>query len=229
MFDYAIIDNMMVDASDEMLSQILDQYHSLVKHIANTACYSSASIDINDLYQVGDMAVLRAVKAYDPSSGKSIKSFVANSIRNAIFNEAAKFLGVFTVDIRTTNQASHACKMHENGKTDDEIADTLTKRHGRTFDVDHVKALRISYSRRQYSTIENSQVIDNSIETDYAIQDIFASIVKDDVDKQILEQRLLGSASIEDVAKTLDMSKKSVYERESLLKHRIKRAIEERA
>lgn len=219
---------MMVDVPDDAVAQILDQYHPLVRYIAKRACHSSSALDINDLYQVGDMAVLRAVKAYDPSSGRSIKSFVANSIRNAIFNEAARFLGVLTVDFRTTNQASFAAKMHEKGKSDQEIARALTDKYGRNFDVDHARDLRITYSRRQYTQVQEDITIDG-IENDVSIKDLLDSVVKDNEDRVILDRRILGGCSVEQIAAILHISKKAVSKKEVCLKMRIKRALEDAA
>ena len=213
---------------DDATIQILEQYHPLVRYIARRACYSSSTLDINDLYQVGDMAVLRAVKAYDPSSGRNIKSFVSNSIRNAIFNEAARFLGVLTVDFRTTNQAAYAAKMHEKGKTDQEIAEALTDKYGRKFDVDHARDLRITYSRRHYSQVQDTVPV-NDVENDISIKDLLDSVVKDHEDRIILDKRILGGCSVEQVATLLDISKKAVSKKEACLKTRIKRALEDAA
>jgi RNA polymerase sigma factor (sigma-70 family) len=218
----------MNDLSDEALTYVLEQYHPLVKHIAKQACYSSHALDINDLYQIGDIAVLRAIKAYDPSSGKNIKSFVANSVRNAIFNEAARFLGIITVDFRTTNQASLVNKLSNGGKTDDEIAIILTEKYGRNFDKDHVRDLRVVYTRRNFDTIqEDLPTKEEFSEQDTTIHDILESVIKDDIDRMILERRILASASADEIASALKITKKAMYEREILLKNRIKRAIEE--
>lgn len=219
---------MMVDTPDDAIVKILDQYHPLVRHIAKRACHSSATLDVQDLCQVGDMAVLRAVEAYDPSSGSSIKSFISSAVRNAIFNEAARFLGVMTVDFRTTNQASYAIKLAEKGKTDAEIAEALTEKYGRKFDAQHARDLRITYSRRSYTTIQEDLAIED-IENDMSIKDLLDSVVKDNVDRAILDKRILGSVAVAEVAYELNISKKAVYEREASLKTRIKRAIEEAA
>jgi RNA polymerase sigma factor (sigma-70 family) len=211
---------------DESIDNILNQYRPLVKHIAKRAYFSSSALDLQDLYQVGDMAVLRAIKGYDPSSGKNIKSFVTNSIRNAIFNEAASFLGPITVDFRTTTQASNACKLHEKGKTDVEIAAILTAKYGRNFDADHVRDLRIAYSRRQYSDVQDDSVV-SEIDDDITIQDILESVIKDNVDRILVNDRILGFKSIDDLSKQLSMSRKVLYEREANLKHRIRQAIKD--
>lgn len=216
---------MMVDASDDIIANILDQYHPLVRHIAKRACHSSATLDIQDLCQVGDMAVLRAVQAYDPSSGSSLKSFVSSAVRNAIFNESGRFLGVMTVDFKVTNQASYAIKLHDSGKSDTEIADAMTDKYGRNFDAQHVRDLRITYSRRNYTSVHDDMIV--QVENDISINDLLDGVIKDDMDRTILDQRILGSVAVAEVALELNVSKKAVYEREASLKARIKRAIEE--
>lgn len=212
--------------SDEAVAAILNQYHPLVRHIASKAFHSSSTLDIEDLYQVGDMAVLRAVKAYDPTYGSNIKSFVANAIRNAIFNEAAHFLGVLTVDFRTTNQASYAAKLHESGRSDEEIAVALTEKHGRKFDVDHARDLRMIYMRREYSCVNEDLLVDD-MDNDITIKDLLDSVIKNKTDRVIVDNRILGSSTVEQVAAILNTSKKDVYEKEAALKLRIKRAIED--
>jgi RNA polymerase sigma factor (sigma-70 family) len=219
---------MMVDIPDDAVAQVLDQYHPLVRYIAKRAFHSSSTLDINDLYQVGDMAVLRAVKAYDPSSGRNIKSFVANSIRNAIFNEAARFLGVFTVDVRTTTQASFAAKMHEKGKSDEEIGAALTEKYGRNFDAEHARDLRLTYNRRLYTPVPEHLTVEG-LENDITIKELLDSVVKDEVDRVILDRRILGGCSVEQTAAILHISKKAVSKKEICLKTRIKRALEDAA
>jgi len=219
---------MMVDVSDDTVAQILEQYHPFVRYIAKRACCSSATLDINDLYQVGDMAVLRAVKAYDPSSGTNIKSFVTNSIRNAIFNEAARFLGVLTVDFRTTALASMASKLHEKGQSDEEIAVMLTNKYGRNFDADHARDLRITYSRRHYTQVQEDITVDG-IENDFSIRDLLDSVVRDETDRIILHRRILGGLSVEQIAAILHISRRAVSKKETRLKTRIKRALEDAA
>lgn len=213
--------------TDDSVTQILDQYHLLVRHIAKRAHHSSSCLDINDLYQVGDMAVLRAIKAYDPSFGKNIKSFVSNSIRNAIFNEAARFLGVITVDFRTTNQASFAAKMYEKGKSDQEIADMLTNKYGRNFDADHARDLRIIYSRKQYVQAHEDIMIEGDNNDIQSINDLLDSVVRNEEDRTILNVRILGGCTIDKIAALLHISKKAVYKKETCLKARIKHAIED--
>lgn len=210
-----------------MVDEILDQYHSLVKYIAKKAHYSSNTIDFDDLCQVGNIAVLRAVKAYDPSCGSGLKTFITKAVRNAIFNEAARFLGIITVNFSTTHQASLAFKLSKEGYNDTHIAEVLSKKYSRHFDADHVRDLRLVYDRKQYTPIQDDTIIDD-IENDLTIKDLLDTIIGTNMsDRLILNERILSSNPVEDVAKFLQISKKAVYEREAALKEKIKRAIQE--
>ncbi len=207
--------------------EILNEYGPLVRRIARSACYSSAAIDLADLYQVGDIAVLRAIKAYDPSSGTTIKSFVSRIVRQDIYNEAARFLGVFTVDHRVTKLAAKVNKLYAKGHDDAEIADILNKTSNRIFDADHVKDLRIAYSRRQHSSVNEDNTLDREHADERTINDLLCSVVHNELEKSILELRILGSSSAGTVARSLKIPRRHVYQIEAELKQRIKQAIED--
>ncbi|MCV0439764.1 MAG: sigma-70 family RNA polymerase sigma factor [Hydrogenophaga sp.] len=216
---------MMVDVPDAEAIELLNEYGPIVRRIARSACYSSATIDFADLCQVGDVAVLRAIKSYNPTYGTTIKSYVARIVRQDIYNEAARFLGVFTVDHRVTSLAAKVSKLHAKGKTDEQIAETLTTSN-RKFDAEHVRDLRITYSRRQHSDLQPDDAADEGIAEESTIQEILRGVVQNDTDVAILEQRLMGDASVKEVAADLKLSQRRVYELENDLKDRIRKAIE---
>jgi len=221
---------MMVDISDEDVVVILNEYNYIVKRLARSACYSSASIDFSDLCQVGEIAVLQAIKSYDPTCGTTIKSFVSKVVRNEIYYEAARFLGVFTVDFRVTKLAAKAHKLHVNGLSDLEISKILSDstNPGRVFDINHVRDLRIAYGRSSQVSIEHdtSTTEDSGIE-EHTIKDLLSNIPNNNTEKYILKERILGSVSVKDVSLALNTTQKHVYEIENLLKERIKKAIED--
>lgn len=206
---------------------ILNEYASLVRHIARSACYSSTAIDFADLCQVGEMAVLRAIKSYDPSCGSNIRSFITRLVRQDIYNEAARFLGVFTVDRRVTSLASKVNKLCNSGKTDEEIASILSGSGERNFDALHVRDLRIAYSRRQQVAIESEELTDNNFADENTIKDLLDSVVKNNAERVILENRILKDATVADVSHLLNINQSRVYSIESSLKKRIKRAIKD--
>lgn len=217
---------MMVDLPESEALALLQEYSPLVRRIARSACYSSASIDFADLCQVGDVAVLRAIKSYNPTYGTSIKSFVARIVRQDIYNEAARFLGVFTVDHRVTSLAAKVQKLSTKGKTDEEIA-TIISSGNRKFDSEHVRDLRIAYSRRQHTELQHDDAFDDQTAEESTIQEILNAVTQNETEKSILTNRLLGDMSVRDIAELLNMTQKQVYDLEADIKGRIRKAIED--
>ena len=199
---------------------VLDEYSNIVKRVASAAYHSSSVIDFRDLCQVGDMAVLRAVKAYDPSAGMNIRSFVYKIVKQDIYKEAGRFLGIFTVDPRVTSLASQVSKLHDKGHSDDEISAILNK------SPDEVKDLRIAYSRRQSTDIQYDDVENETVD-ESTLSDILESVLQNDIERQICEHRILNNLSVKDVALKIGISKKQIYTIERSLKERIEHAIRE--
>lgn len=220
------LQTMVNDLDDAQVVELLNQYGPIVRRIAMSACYSSATIDLQDLYQIGEIAVLQAIKSYDPTCGTTIKSFVSRIVRNKIFHEAARFLGVFTVDHRVTGLAAKVNKLHAKGHSDEEIADILSEVGDRNFDSDHVRDLRIAYSRRQHIVAEDDDTAEGYITKESTIQDLLDGVVQNDIERAILDRRILGDASIKEVSISLGVSQKQLYELENNFKERIKKAIE---
>lgn len=210
----------------EDIEAILNEYAPLVRKIARSACYSSAAIDIVDLCQVGEIAVLRAIKSYDPSSGTTARSFVSKLVRQDIYNEAARFLGVFTVDRRVTNLAAKVNRLAAKGYEDAEIAAILNKNNTRVFDASHVRDLRIAYSRRQQVAANEDEILDGEHTDERTIHDLLESVIQNDNERAVLKLRILGSHSVGTVARKLSLSRRHVYQIEADLKSRIKKAIE---
>jgi RNA polymerase sigma factor (sigma-70 family) len=216
----------MVDIPDAEVIALLNEYGPIVRRIARSACYSSSTIDYDDLCQVGDIAILRAVKSYNPTYGTSIKSFVQHIIRQDIYNEAARFLGVLTVDHRVTSLAAKANQLHAKGKTDEEIAEILTESGHRNFDADHVTDLRMAYTCRQFADLPSDNTLDDDTTEESTIQELLDQVVRDGDERFILQQRFIGDATVKDVAHWLGLSEGQVYKIENDLKDRIRKAIE---
>ena len=162
---------------------------------------------------------------YDPTQGTSIRSYVAKIVRQDVFNEAAKFLGVFTVDHRVTSLAAKVNKLHLNDKTDEEIAAILTKNCHRSFDADHIKDLRITYNRRQHSELQPDDALEEGDAKESTIMALLNDVIEGKVEEVILEQRLMGNATAGDVASRLDMHVGQLYKLENDLKDSIRQAI----
>lgn len=206
---------------EEYTLKVLEEYSGLVRSIASSAITSSSAIGFADLCQIGDYAVLKAVKTFDPSCGANIKTYISKIVRQDIYNEAGRFLGIFTVDHKVTSLAAKINALHEKGFSDEEIADKLSK------DIKQIKNLRIIYKRRDICELS---VVDNSytdICNETTIKSILDQAVTCHVDEIILNERILGSSTVEEVSKALEVSKSQVYSLENDLKDRIKQIIED--
>jgi RNA polymerase sigma factor (sigma-70 family) len=199
----------------------ISDYKPIIQRIARSTCYSSAAIDYNDLCQVGEIAAFRAIKLYDPSYGSNIKSFVTCAIRREIYHEAAKFLGVFTVDRRVTALAAKVQRLSDKGHSDEEIAKTV----GKT--VHHVRDLRRVYGKRAVACVTSCDVLYDEDFTLQGLRDILLKISDNQTDHIILVNRILGNASVKDVARSLNLSMARVYVLENQLKEKIRQAIYE--
>lgn len=217
----------MTNISDTEAAELLSQYSTLVRRIAKSACYSSASIGFEDLCQVGNLAILKAAKLYNPTYGTSIKSFIAYIVRRDIYHEAARFLGIFTVDYRVTNLASRISKLFDMGKNDKEIAVIINKQNShRHFDAAYVRDLRIAYNYRQQTDIKVDDLLEEDIAQETTIQEFLYNLVRNNVEHILLEKRLLGNASIKEVAELLHLSQRRVYSLENNFKDYIRQSIE---
>jgi len=217
---------MMTDISDTEVYEILSQYHGLVESIARSAFYSSASIEFADLCQIGDVAVLRAIKTYDPTCGTTIKSYVARVVRQDIFREAARFLGVFTVDHRVTSLAAKASRLHAKGKSDEQISAILSESSQRKFDADHVRDLRLAYGRRQHQELEFDDLLDEEDSATENIRSLLRNVICGPTEEIILQQRLLQNEPAGAVANSIGLTQSQLYRLEGEIRERIRKAIE---
>lgn len=213
---------MMVEYSEQDIVQILDDYRPIVRRIAHSAITSSAAVDVSDFYQIGEIAVLQAVRSYDPTCGTNIRSYISRAVRRAVFNEAARFLGVLTVDRRVTEMAAKAARFFEQGHSDQEIARRLNQDGSRNIDENHVRDLRIAYSRRHIQPQEEG-VCD---EITPSIVDLLSGIPTNENERYVLMNKILGRQSADDIALHLSISRSLVYEIEATLTTRIEEAIE---
>jgi len=217
---------MMVDTPEHEIIAILEEYGPLVRCIAKSACYSSVVIDIADLRQVGEFAVLKAIKSYDPCGGTTIKSYVSRVVRNEIYREAARFLGVFTVDHRVTSLAAKINKLHASGKSDEEIVDIINTNNNRNIDVEHIRDLRIAYSRRRQDPVAEDDAFYSPPAEENTIRELLQGVVYTKEEEFVLQERIMGDTSAKDVAHQLNVTLCHIYNLERAIKERIGKAIE---
>lgn len=213
---------MVMTLNEEELLRTLDEYRRFVRKIAYTAITSSPAIDVEDLCQIGELAILRAVRSYDPTCGRNIKSYICSCIRQDIYNEAARFLGIFTVDHKVTEMGAKIVKMDVEGKSYKQIADILNERYpGSSWTEERVFDTKLAYSRRSPVSIEHEPEISEEVH----LKEFLLSLVCNDTEKFILLNRILGNYSAQAAAVDLQKSVKDIYAIESALKQRIVFAI----
>lgn len=111
--------------TQEPLERLYARHKGLISSLIKSIVVNNKSVvSVADLQQVGAMALIVALKTYDPSSG-TLSSYVRRCIRNALLEEANSFSGVFTVDEKIRRQANKAHAMKKAGKSDHEIMQAL--------------------------------------------------------------------------------------------------------
>ncbi len=111
--------------TQEPLEKLYARHKGLIGSLIKSIVINNRSVvSIADLQQVGAMALIVALKTYDPSLG-SLSAYVRKCIRNALLEEANSFSGVFTVDEKLRRQANKAYQMRREGKPDSEIMSSL--------------------------------------------------------------------------------------------------------
>jgi RNA polymerase sigma factor (sigma-70 family) len=204
--------SLMVDEAEE----VLNEYAGLVRSIVRSTNYSYRTLDADDLMQIGNLAVLRAIKAYDPSCGTNIRSFVANAVRQDVYREAARFLGILTVDFRVTKMAAKVTKLLAAGTTELEVGKELN------LNPDEVRDLRMAYTHRDCGVLHD----DHPHQDDPDIYDLLHGVANSPEDRVIMDYRILSKNPIERVMDKLGISMKKAYALEASLKSRILSAID---
>ena len=137
---------------DESEDQIYEQHIGLIKSLTNSIVVNNTSVVSNeDLQQAGAMALIVALKSYDPSLG-SFQSYIRRCIRNALLEQANAFNNVFTVDEKVRRQANSISRLRKQGLSDDAIMGRLGIKTRATFlsllelnegaiDIDQVEAI----------------------------------------------------------------------------------------
>lgn len=202
-----------------MFQDVLQEYIPIIRQIARSTCYSSSAIDMADLCQVGEIAVLKAVKAYDPACGSNIKSFITRSIRREIYAEAARFLGVFTVDRRVTSLAAKINKLSKAGHSDQKIAVRLNKSE------EYVRDLRLSYNKRSHVPILYDNILSTDSINEHDVRELLLNFNFNQIEMTILLNRILGHKSVKDIAHQLHIPQARVYALENIIKDRICHAL----
>ena len=117
----------------ESIDRLYARHKGLISSLIRSVVINNkAVVSVADLQQVGAMALIVALRTYDPSLG-TLSSYVRKCIRNALLEEANSFSGVFTVDEKLRRHANKAQALRKLGKSDDEIMKALGIRTRATY------------------------------------------------------------------------------------------------
>lgn len=109
------------------------QHRGLIRSMINSIVVNNpAIVSTEDLQQVGALALMIALRSYDPSLG-SLQSYIRSCVRNALLEQANSFNGVFTVDEKVRRQANAVMRLRREGLSDEEIMSKLGIKTQATF------------------------------------------------------------------------------------------------
>ncbi len=118
---------------EESADKIYAEHRGLIRSLVNSIVVNNPSVvDAQDLQQAGALALIVALRSYDPSVG-SFQSYIRKCIQNALLEQANSFNNVFTVDEKVRRQANAIAKMRNKGMSDDVIMTQLGIKTRATF------------------------------------------------------------------------------------------------
>ena len=197
--------------SDEKIYQ---QHRGLIRSMINSVVVNNTSVvDTQDLQQVGAIAVIAALRSYDPSLG-SLPSYIRTCIFNALLEQANSFNGVFTVDEKVRRKANMIVKLRVQGLSDGDIMTRLGIKTRATF----LSLLGL---------VNNS-----SVDIDQADVEIDTTLAEDDISKILDEIGLTklevqfvslttSGHSMDDIMKTMLLKRTSLFALKASIKDKI--------
>ena len=118
---------------DQYPDKVYLRHRGLIRSLINSIVVNNpAVVDTQDLQQAGALALVVALKSYDPSLG-SLPSYIRKCIRHALLEQANSFSNVFTVDEKVRRQANAVRRMRREGIDDAEIMAKLGIKTRATF------------------------------------------------------------------------------------------------
>ena len=110
---------------EESAGDFYKENRRLIKALMRSIVVNNSSVvSDEDLEQAGALALIVALRSYDPSVG-SLQSYIRKCIRNALLEQANVFSSSFTTDEKQRRRANLAYKLRNDGASDEEIMTTL--------------------------------------------------------------------------------------------------------
>lgn len=198
---------------DESEDQIYEQHIGLIKSLTNSIVVNNTSVVSNeDLQQAGAMALIVALKSYDPSLG-SFQSYIRRCIRNALLEQANAFNSVFTVDEKVRRQANSISKLRKQGLSDDAIMGRLGIKTRATF----LSLLELSDGAVDIDQIE--AIADTGF-NEASILDVLDEIGLDETEMKFVNLTI-QQYSISDLEQEMDLSRAQLYRLKASIRDKI--------
>ncbi len=189
---------------DESPEKIYAKHRGLIRSLINSIVVNNpAVVDTQDLQQAGALALIIALRSYDPSLG-SFPSYIRKRVRNALIEQANSFSNVFTVDEKVRRQANSLRKLRSNGMGDEEIMTKLGIKTRATF----LSLLELVSSR----AVE-LEFVEVAGETVFEEESIFRML--DEIGLTADESRFVtlttSNQSMDEMVTLMSMSRSSLY------------------
>ena len=189
---------------EESVDKVYAQHRGLIRSLINSIVVNNRSVvDVQDLQQAGALALIIALRSYDPSLG-SFQSYIRKCIRNALLEQANSFSSVFTVDEKVRRQANAIVKMRTGGLSDNTIMTRLGIKTRATF----LSLLGLVESH----SVDLDQV-DVEVETSIEEESIFKMLDEIGLGKPEMQfiNLVVSNHSMDEIMGEMDISRSHLY------------------
>jgi RNA polymerase sigma factor (sigma-70 family) len=198
----------------EPFDKIYARHQGLIGSLIRSIIINGKSVvSIADLQQVGAMALIVAIKSYDPSLG-SLGGYIRKCIRNALLTEANTFTGVFTVDEKTRRQANQASKLIEQGLDNQTIMNQLGIKTISTLDA----LLRLTSNHTM--PIDQIEVLAPSSMDEQTIISMLDDVGFSKQERQLVDL-MMNSRSVDEIENVTGMNKGEIARMRNAINEKI--------
>jgi RNA polymerase sigma factor (sigma-70 family) len=198
---------------EESADKVYTQHKGLIRALVHSIVVNNpAVVSTEDLQQAGALALMIALKSYNPSLG-SFQSYIRRCIRHALLEQANTFNGVFTVDEKIRRQANAVVRLRKEGLSDDAIMDRLGIKTRATFLslLDLVSATR---------DVENVDVAFDETVDENNIMRILDEIGLEDAELRFVNL-VISNHSMENLETEMELGRSQLYKLRASIRDKI--------
>jgi RNA polymerase sigma factor (sigma-70 family) len=189
---------------DEPADKIYLRHRGMIRSLINSIVVNNPSVvDTQDLQQVGALALIVALKSYDPSLG-SFSGYIRKCVHNALLEQANSFNPVFTVDEKVRRQANSIVRLRREGLSDGDIMTRLGIKTPATF------LSLLGLVKGNAIDIDKTEVVS---ELSFEVDGIFK--ILDEIGLTESETQFIGlitkNHSMDDIIGIMEMSRSHLY------------------